>query len=104
MYYSFYNKDIQIIFISGREGTLECYNKTFNWLRENILGIYNIADNIFMRKEKDYRSDEIIKKEIFEENIKDKYNVLAVLDDRKKVVDMWRKEGLLCLQVWDGDF
>ena len=33
-----------------------------------------------------------------------KDSVFMVVDDRKKVVDMWRKEGLTVFQVDDGDF
>ena len=33
-----------------------------------------------------------------------KENVLCVFDDRNKLVDMWRKNGLVCFQVADGDF
>nr|DAI39653.1 MAG TPA: polynucleotide kinase [Caudoviricetes sp.] len=58
-----------------------------------------------MRKEKDYRKDSIVKTEIYNEYIKDKYCVTAVFDDRDQVVnDCWRKLGLLCNQVWKGDF
>ena len=32
------------------------------------------------------------------------YNVKFVLDDRNRVVEMWRSLGLTCLQVADGDF
>ena len=45
-----------------------------------------------------------IKKEIYDTYIKDKYYIATVFDDRNKVVDMWRKEGLLCCQVAEGDF
>ena len=31
-------------------------------------------------------------------------NVAMVFDDRNQVVDMWRKNGLTCFQVADGDF
>ena len=31
-------------------------------------------------------------------------NVLCVFDDRVRLVEMWRKNGLTCLQVNDGDF
>ena len=58
-----------------------------------------------MRKEKDYRKDSIVKTEIYNEYIKDKYCVTAVFDDRDQVVnDCGRKLGLLCNQVWKGDF
>ena len=33
-----------------------------------------------------------------------KDNILGVFDDRNKVVDMWRKNGLTCFQVADGNF
>jgi hypothetical protein len=34
----------------------------------------------------------------------DKNNILCIFDDRQKVVDMWRKNGLICFQVAPGDF
>ena len=57
-----------------------------------------------MRNANDYRPDEVIKKEIYEREIKGKYDIICVFDDRNKVVDMWREEGFLCCQVADGDF
>lgn len=33
-----------------------------------------------------------------------KDNILGVFDDRQKVVDMWRKNGLTCFQVAEGNF
>jgi hypothetical protein len=39
-----------------------------------------------MRPEKDYRSDEIIKSEIYDNFIEGNYNVLCVYDDRDRVV------------------
>jgi hypothetical protein len=57
-----------------------------------------------MRRSGDNRCDSIVKEEIYREHIEGKYNVLAVFDDRDRVVDMWRRLGLLCLQVYYGDF
>ena len=63
---------------------------------ENAISGYK---KLVMRKTGDYRKDSIVKREMFEEHIEGKYNVLFVLDDRNQVVDMWRKElGLTCLQ------
>jgi hypothetical protein len=31
-------------------------------------------------------------------------DVFCVVDDRQKVVDMWRENGLTCFQVAPGDF
>jgi hypothetical protein len=58
-----------------------------------------------MRAEKDNRKDSIIKRELFDKHIRDKYHVDFVLDDRDQVVRMWRRElGLTCLQVNYGNF
>lgn len=90
----------KIIVVSGREGTEECITKTRKWLDEYL----SIPYALYMRKEKDMRHDEVIKKEIYERQIKPKYNVIAVFDDRDRVCDFWRSEGLLCNQVYYGDF
>ena len=90
-----------LLFVSGREGTEECRTKTQKWLESYF---DNHGFKLFMRKEKDYRGDEVIKKEIYDTYIKDKYYIATVFDDRNKVVNMWRKEGLLCCQVAEGDF
>ena len=57
-----------------------------------------------MRKTGDFRKDSIVKKELFDENVRGKYNIEFVLDDRNQVVEMWRSIGLVCLQVADGNF
>lgn len=90
----------EVIFLSGREGTEECRKNTRKWLDDNGFA----TNKLFMRKEKDFRPDNIIKKELFEENIKGRYNLLAIFDDRDQVVEMWRELGLLCCQVYYGNF
>jgi len=99
----------EIIFVSGREDS--CKQKTINWLKEiekkaNAEGYVILGDRwqLHMRKTGDRRSDDIVKYEIFNEHIRDKYNVEFVLDDRDSVVKMWRKIGLTCLQVAEGNF
>jgi hypothetical protein len=57
-----------------------------------------------MRAEGDTRKDSIIKEEIYRAEIENKYNVLFVLDDRNQVVELWRRLGLTCLQVAEGNF
>lgn len=93
---------IQIIFVSGRMGTKQCENDTRAWISKNCPDIHNWK--LFMRPEKDYRSDEIIKSEIYDNFIEGNYNVLCVYDDRDRVVKYWRSQGLLCNQVYYGDF
>ena len=67
-------------------------------------GEYVFDYNLIMREKGDRRGDQITKKELYERYIKDNYNVLCVFDDRQKVVDMWREQGLLCCQVAKGDY
>lgn len=90
--------DWPIIFVSGRE---EKYReKTVAWLKK-----YGLDDNLlYMRPTGDMRKDDIVKEEIYKEKIEPFYNVSYVLDDRNRVVDMWRRNGLTCLQVAEGDF
>lgn len=88
-----------ILLLSGRSVVHRV--QTLNWL-----AVHQIPyDKLFMRYEGDMRKDSVIKKELYEKYIKGVYNIDFVLDDRNQVVDMWRKEaGLLCLQVYYGDF
>jgi predicted kinase len=92
----------EIIFMSGRDGV--CWPETAEWIKTHF--DWQDADfQLIMRIMNDGRKDNIVKHELFEQHIKDKYYVCAILDDRQQVVDMWRKNlGLTCLQVDYGDF
>lgn len=90
-----------IIFVSGREGTIQCRKDTYTWL-QNYTKLNDI--NLLMREEEDNREDSIVKKEIYEKHIKPYYEVVAVFDDRDRVVDMWRSLGLFVCQVNYGSF
>lgn len=89
----------KIVIMTGRDGS--CLELTEKWLQQ-----YEITyDAIFIRPAGNFEKDAIIKKQLFEENIRGKYYVDFVVDDRNQVVDMWRKElGITCLQVDYGDF
>ena len=56
-----------------------------------------------MRPERNFRPDEPLKLEWLN-NMDWKDNVEAVFDDRDKVVNMWRENGLTCMQVAYGNF
>lgn len=87
------------IFITGRpEKTRE---QTMKFLKNNLI---SLPHQIFFRPEGDYRNDDILKKEIYDLFVKDKYNVLYVFEDRSRVVKMWRSLGLYCFQCDEGDF
>lgn len=59
---------------------------------------------LFMRADDDNRADNLVKADLFDEHVRDNYDVQFVLDDRNQVVDMWRAMGLKVLQVQEGDF
>lgn len=91
------------IYISGRDGS--CEKETRKWLRKNNVISSGYKHVLFMRKAGDMRSDEIVKEEIYYEQIHGKFDVMAVFDDRQRVVDMWRKKlGLTVFQVDYGKF
>lgn len=87
-----------IIIFSGRDAI--CENDTIEWLKNNQVKY----DKLFMREQGNNEKDSIIKRRMFEENIRGKYFIEYVLDDRNQVVEMWRNIGLTCLQVAEGDF
>jgi phosphoglycolate phosphatase-like HAD superfamily hydrolase len=87
-----------IIFCSGR--SYDQFDVTCDWIEQHI-GIKKPI--LFMRAERDYRDDVIVKRELLTQ-IRKTYNPILVFDDRQRVVDMWRSEGLICCQVARGDF
>lgn len=88
----------EVIYLSGRDDIV--YQKTQRWLAEN-----NCPNgNLFMRNTGDKRNDAIVKRELFDLHVAGKYHVEFVLDDRDRVVKMWRELGLCCLQVNYGNF
>jgi len=78
----------KIIIVTGRDEAAR--SLTSQWLE--FYGVY--FDKLLMRPKDDFRKDSVVKKEIFLNYIKDKYNVICVYDDRLQVVDAWRKLGL----------
>lgn len=89
-----------VVLISGRD---EQYRDvTEYWLHTHHIVPYRL--DLIMRLRKDNRPDDIVKRELYEQIIKPHHDVFAVLDDRNKVVSMWRELGLTCLQVADGAF
>lgn len=97
-------QDYSIIICSGRDETYR--DVTEKWLQYN--NIY--YDELFMRdaalknKQGNKLEDSLVKKKIYLEQIKPKYDICLVVDDRNRVVEMWRSMGLKVLQVADGAF
>lgn len=88
----YYNTGYIVYIVSGRPDRFE--KKTKQWLEKHGVPY----DFIYMRKDGDMRKDDIVKKEILESKLPKKELIEFVVDDRQIVVDMWREEGLTCLQ------
>jgi predicted kinase len=104
---------LNVIFMSGRDES--CRAETLRWLETEAKLLLDAASfdtedqmdwgfELYMRPEGDMRPDHVVKLELFDEHIRNQYDVQLVLDDRDQVVDMWRRLGLTCLQVADGAF
>lgn len=87
-----------VIVFSGRDAI--CRQDTIDWLIVNEIH----TTHLYMRQEGNNEKDSIIKRRMFEENIRGKFYIEYILDDRNQVVEMWRSLGLTCLQVADGNF
>ncbi len=89
-----------IIYITGRP--CKYIDETIQWLKKYTKG--PVSSLLYSRTDGDHRPDYIVKKEIYEENIKPYHHIDGVFEDRKQCVDMWRSLGLTCYQVADGNY
>lgn len=94
------NYPAKLIILTGREDTPEVRKATEQWLENNWLH----PDILLMRPVKSFTAGPICKKKLYEDNIKGKFYIPFVLEDNCKCVEMWRNEGLICLQPNEGKF
>ena len=82
-------------------GRPERYRKiTESWLLFNNIPL----TTLHMRKDKDNRKDSLVKQELLDHLLNQGKKILFSIDDRQQVVDMWRNNGITCLQCAPGDF
>ena len=87
----------KIILVSGRDEV--CRKETQDWLE-----FYEISyDELHMRTKDDQRKDTIVKRELYQNHIEGKYNVLCVYDDRLQVLEMWNNLGIFAFNVNQGN-
>ena len=89
-----------IVIFSGRTDKTE--HATRSWLTRNRVPFHTLV----MRPHKtmNFIPDEILKKHMLDNAPFHIDDIFLVVDDRQKVVDMWRDLGLTVFQVADGDF
>lgn len=84
----------EIIICSGRSDRVK--QETLDWLAEHGIPFHKI----YMRPEGSRIKDEDLKYSWLENGLLgDKKDILFVVEDRTRMVDMWRANGLTCLQV-----
>lgn len=94
----YYQMGFVIYIVTGRPAEYRAETET--WLAK-----YGVPyDFLYMRGTKDNRQDSIVKKEILHTLLPKKELIEFVVDDRQQVVDMWREEGLTCLQCNPHEF
>ncbi|MFJ3633954.1 RNA ligase [Streptomyces sp. NPDC090112] len=87
-----------IVLLSGRSE--EFRPQTEAWLRRHQVPY----DELWMRAKGDTRRDDVVKAELFDAHVRHRYAVRVSLDDRDRVVAVWRRMGLPTWQVNYGDF
>lgn len=90
--------DDYVVLLSGRQS--EFRNHTERWLKAHDV----VYDELWMRAEGDRRPDDIVKAELFDAHVRGRFDVRFVLDDRDRLIALWRKMGLRCWQVNYGNF
>ena len=103
------NFDADLIFFTGRNA--HCFDQTVEWLDKHLEDysydglssrtLRNGGYKIYSRLLNDYRKDYEIKKELYDTFVKDKYEVLAVFDDRPQVLSLWHDLKLKTISLGD---
>lgn len=90
---TFLNQYYRVVIITGRPK--KTAKKTIRWLKR-----FNIQyDAIYFREDGDFRPDYVIKEEILHQLDEP---IWFAVDDNAPVVDMFRRNGITCLQCADS--
>ena len=111
----FNDNGFRVVIFSGRND--RSFDATVSWLKTNDVPhdllvmrpdkfkdkSWPIADGNPATPDMRFMPDDILKKKMLDTFV-DINDVFLVVDDRNKVVDMWRSLGLSVFQVAPGDF
>ena len=95
------NPELRVFIFSGRSDSCmaetvrwfndKCSFYVKNWLTEYQDNYDDYFVDLHMRKTGDKRRDSLVKTDMYNEFVKDKYNVIAVFDDRPQVIrECWK--------------
>ena len=98
---SLYRIGYNIVYCTGRRESVRY--KTNKWLFDNLLPLPT-TETLLMRPNGDRRHDTEVKPELITNAGIKLDDIAFVLEDRDSMVKKWRKMGLKCLQVAEGDF
>lgn len=90
--------EVHVLILSAREEIFR--PETEKWLAMNRIEYLKL----FMRPAGDRTDDHLWKPEVYKTEIEPFYDIRFVLEDRTRVVEIWRELGLTCLQCDKGDF
>jgi len=72
--------------------------ETEKWLKSNGVKYHELL----MRNNDNAHSE--VKKQLYQDHVEGKYNVLGIFEDRNSAVNMWRAEGLPAYQFGNGEW
>lgn len=94
----------KIVFITGRNARPEVVETTKRQLDE-VAGLKGFYDRLYMKDADDHTPDNVAKVQLFKQMQADGFEgPYLAIDDRDRVVKMWRELGVRCLQVKDGAY
>ena len=95
------NAGHSIVIFSGRSKATK--DATRDWLKS-----FDIPFDVLKMRPTDgglkWMKDDLLKKKWLDDLFPNTDDIICVFDDRDKVVQMWRDNGIACFQVADGNF
>lgn len=85
---------LDILLLTGRPERYR--DRTIDWLEKHNINDY--VTDLYMREDKDMRTDYIVKMEIAD-LIEQTYKIHFVVEDRLTVVEAWKKRGIFVFDV-----
>lgn len=95
---NFLRAGFKIAIVSGRPASV--LPQTLHWLGHALSSLEHVTVDL-LREAGDHTPDTELKRRWLERQ--DRGRILFAVDDRRRVVDMWREEGIVCLQCDDWE-